>query len=243
MNVVEQKNTKSGRGDWENELWSLIDNNNGVSCALQETCQCESNTDICANRNKDYSDALLKYLDSDILTPSPSTEFPKFPECPVNDKIYLLVAKLANKWSKQSCFSSFPVPVKVILDICPDQPVEVRLLSLKSAHGAVWRLSDAWVIHLNSNDSPARRRFTLYHEVFHIIAYCSGIIMSKKGRDSHNGDFNEMLADFFADKMILPYATMRKKWQKIQNVKEMAVVFDVPETVMYCGLKWYNLMK
>jgi len=242
LNGAEQKSTKQVNEKWENELWSLIGQSNGNKCALREICQYKDNTDICLNRNKDYSDALLKYLDSDSLIPPPFQDFPKLPKCLVNDKLYFLVTKLAKKWAKRAYLSAFAVPVKVILDICPDQPVEIRMLSLKSAHGAVWRLTDAWVIHLNSNDSPARRRFTLYHEIFHVIAYCNRQPAFRKDQDHPKGDFNEMLADLFADKMILPYEMMRNKWRRIKNVKKMAVAFNVPETVMYCGLKWSKLI-
>ncbi len=243
MNDAEQKNTRIKNGSWENELWSLIDNSDGINCPLLETCQYKDNTNICLNINKDYTDALQKYLDSDILVTPPFYDFPKFPKCMVNDKLFVLITKLAEKWAKKLSSSVLPVPVDVIPDICHSQPVEIRLVPLNSAHGAVWRLKDAWVIHLNSKDSSARRRFTLFHEVFHILAHCNSEPVFKKIYNRRNGDFNEMLADFFSGMIILPYEMMRKKWQEIKDVKKMAAVFDVPETVMYCGLKWTKLIK
>jgi len=239
----EQKNTRQEKGDWESELWSLIDNSDGINCPLEKSCRYQNNSNICLNKNKHYTDALHKFLDSDFLiAPPPFKNFPQFPQCMVNSKIFSLIEKLAKKHAKPINSNLIPVPMNIATDICPGQIVEVRLVPLKTARGAVWHLRDAWVIHINEKDSPARRRFTLYHEIFHVLAHCNATPVFKKNPDQRNGDFNELLADFFSGMMILPGEIMRKKWLEIKNIREMATIFDVPEPVMYCGLKWAKLI-
>jgi hypothetical protein len=241
LNVVEPNNTKLGIGEWESELWSLINIGDGVYCPLQDTCQNGDNPNICLNKNEDYSKALHEFLDSDHLITPPFTDFPKFPMCSVNSKLFMLVTELAKKYVKRIDPRLLPVPWVSDQEICSGRPVEIREVPLKYAHGAVWSLKDAWVIHLNSRDSSARKRFTLYHEIFHVLAHCNATPIFKKPNQP-GGSFNEMLADFFSGMMVLPEDKLREKWGEIGDIKQIATIFDVPETVMYCGLKWIKLI-
>jgi Zn-dependent peptidase ImmA (M78 family) len=242
LNDVELKSTKQENESWENELWSLIDNSDGTNCPLQKNCLHKDNPDICLNRNSAYADALHKFLDSDILIPPPFEYFPKVLQCMANTELLMLVEKLAEKQAEKITNKAIPVPMDVFADILAGKTVEIRLVPLKSMHGAVWSLNDAWVIHLNSKDSTARQRFTLFHEVFHILAHCNAEPVFKKSQSQRAGDFNEMLADFFSGMIVLPAEMMRENWQEIKDTGKMAALFDVPETVMYCGLKWMKLM-
>jgi Zn-dependent peptidase ImmA (M78 family) len=229
--------------DWENELWSLIDQYDGILCPLQKTCQYKNNPNICLDKNKDYTDALHKFLDDDScnLLPYRNTP-PKLPLCIANSKIFELVRKLAQSYTEKTGAKKIPVPAEIIEKICMNQPIEVRLVPLKSAHGAVWRLKDGWVIHLNSIDTPARKRFTLFHELFHILAHSNASPIFKKVPSQKEGSFNELLADHFSAVMIMPEEMIREKWPEVKDLSKMAAIFDVPEPVMYCGLKHFTLI-
>ena len=229
--------------DWENELWSLIDIGDGTNCPLYKTCQHQKNSSYCLSRDEVYADAIHKFLDSDSLILPPSFKnIPKTPQCVASSRIFALVRKLAQGYTEKIGTKEIPVTTDIINNDCFDQPVEVRLVPLKSAHGAVWQLKDGWVIHLNSKDSPARRRFTLYHEVFHILAHCNATPVFKKASSQKEGAFNELLADHFSAVMIMPEEMMRKKWPEVKDISKMAAIFDVPEPAMYCGLKHMRLI-
>jgi Zn-dependent peptidase ImmA (M78 family) len=160
----------------------------------------------------------------------------------VNRKLLFLVVELAEQYASRINSSKIPVDIDVLPALFHDMQIEVRMVPLKSMHGAVWGLKDAWVIHLNNKDSSARRRFTFFHEIFHVLAHCNGEPVFKKMNNSQDSVFNEMLADYFAGIIVLPRAMLIKKWREIKDIRKMASVFDVPETVMYCGLKWMKLI-
>ncbi|MDP2931880.1 MAG: ImmA/IrrE family metallo-endopeptidase [Chloroflexota bacterium] len=96
-------------------------------------------------------------------------------------------------------------------------------MSPQSHHGAVWRLSDCWLIHLNSNDTSARQRFTLYHEIFHILAHGKAKPVFKKTACNQEGSFNELLADHFAAVMLLPEKWVKVIWAQVKDIGQMAV--------------------
>jgi Zn-dependent peptidase ImmA (M78 family) len=159
-----------------------------------------------------------------------------------SSRIFGLVKKLAWSYTKKIGNHELPVPIDTIIIVYSSQPVEVRLVPLKSAHGAVWRLKDGWIIHLNNKDSSARRRFTIYHELFHILAHCNASPVFKKSPSRREGIFNELLADHFSAIMVMPEEMILKKWKEVKDLRKMAAIFDVPETVAYCGLKYLKLM-
>ena len=117
-------------------------------------------------------------------------------------------------------------------------PIEVRYLPLKTNHGAVWRLNDCWMIHLNSNNTPAKQRFTLYHEIFHILAHCQcqvTPVFRKKNTDELN--FNEILADHFAANILLPQKQVRELWTETKDINRMAEIFNAPKPIVYISLR------
>jgi Zn-dependent peptidase ImmA (M78 family) len=230
--------------EWENELWSLINIGDGTNCPQYKSCQHRRHNKDCLSRDVDYADAVHQFLDSDFLIlPLIYDKLPRISACTASSRIFELVRKLAHSYTKKIGIKEIPVETDVFQNDCFSQPVEVRLVPLKSAHGAVWRLKkDGWVIHLNSKDSYARRRFTLYHELFHILAHCNASPVFKKSPSQNEGAFNELLADHFAAIMIMPEDQLRKRWVEVKDIKKMAVVFDVPEPVIYCGLKYLKLI-
>ena len=243
MSDAEQRNMKEEAEDWENELWSFIGSGDGINCPQYKSCQHQKNSRDCLSRDEAYTDAMRKFLDNDSLIPPPSyRQLPPMPACIATSRIFELLRKLAQSYTEKNGIKEIPVPVDIINRVFSDQSVEVRLVPLKSAHGAIWRLKDAWVIHLNSKDTSARRRFTLYHELFHILTHCNATPIFKKVPSQKGGSFNELLADHFSAVMIIPVEMMRKKWPEVKDIKKMAAIFDVPEPVMYCGLKHSRLI-
>ena|SRR4030067_600371 len=234
---------KARNEDWENDLWSLINVGDGTNCPLYESCKHRKHYKDCLSRDIAYGDAMHQFLDNDFLVlPLSYDKLPKIPACFEFSRIFDLVRKLAHSYTKIIGLKEIPVETDIV-NVCDNQPIEVRLVPLKSAHGAVWRLQkDGWVIHLNSRDSSARRRYTLFHELFHILAHCNASPVFKKSPSQKEGAFNELLADHFASIMIIPEEMLLKKWREVKDLKKLATIFDVPETVMYCGLKHLKLI-
>lgn len=237
------KNMRGRKEDWENELWSYLNVNHGINCPLNKSCQQKDKNKDCLSRDIAYAGAMHKFLDNDSLANLPPVkDFPKVPDCMEDSKILELVRKLAKKQADKIGLKEVPVPIDITNNVWFGQPVEVRLVPLKSIHGAIWKLKDGWVVHLNQKDSSARRRFTLFHEVFHILAHCNANPVFKKAPTQTEGDFNEMLADHFSEVMIMPEEMLHKKWAEVKDIRKMAAIFDIPEPVVYCGLIYFGLI-
>ncbi len=162
---------------WESELWSYISKGDGIICPLYGNDKARHCSEWCFNENKE----ILRELYGTRVIGSSSDESEstiyrrlyehKLPQKWVPGRIFQLLEVLANKYIKEAKLTQPPVITELItqLDISPR--IEIRPLSLKAYHGAVWHLEDGWVIHLNTGDKPARQRVTLFHEVFHVFAH------------------------------------------------------------------------
>ena len=119
-------------------------------------------------------------------------------------------------------------------------PGELRVLPLRTHHGAIWHLKEGWVIQLNDGETSADNRFTLFHEAFHILAHCSTTPVFRK-RGAIQGSFNELLADAFAASILAPTEWVKEKWAEVRDLDRMAKIFDVPKPVMCVRLKYLGL--
>ena len=137
-----------------------------------------------------------------------------------------------------STVSEFPIPSSLIKLFDQTRDIEVRLLPLKTLHGAVWLTDDAWVIHLNSCEGRPERRFTLFHEAFHIL--CRNSSPAFRRTSLARAPFLEAMADHFACCVLMPRELIIREWQNTGDVCRMAVLFDVPLTAMRRRLRQLN---
>jgi len=218
---------------WESELWSYISRGDGQHCPAYSHCQVRLKGEWCADDNRDVLENLYrdndfrpeKYSTIEDITHSTASEIAK--------KIELL----AGRYLKQGNCHCPPVPTELISLADEQRPVEVRLLPLKSYHGAIWRLGGMWVIQLNSNDAPAVRKFSLFHEAFHILAHRSATPVFRKRESTATGAFNELVADYFASCVLMPRRWVMEKWADVKDLDKMAEIFVVPKGAMWFRLK------
>jgi hypothetical protein len=177
---------------------------------------------------------------ADIADPA-SIKF-EFPCCPSSGRIFELVRRLAVNYQMEAGIERPPVPTDLITCAGDGLPIEVRHVPLKAHHGSIWRLSDCWIVQLNTNDTPARQRFTLYHEIFHILAHCKATPVFKKAKYGLQGSFNELLADHFAAIILMPEKCVREKWIEVKDISQMAAIFDVPKPIVWATLKHLSLI-
>jgi hypothetical protein len=229
--------------NWEDELWSYLSMGDGIRCPVYNSCKLRLKGIWCLSDHEDYYEERNRLVDNDdpVLDYSTSVEY-KSHSCPRSGRIFRLVSRLAKKYQVEAGIDHLPVPVNLITHAHDNIPIEIRHVPLKAYRGAVWRLSDSWLIHINSNDTLARQRFTLYHEIFHILAHSKATPVFKKRSHSQKGTFNELLADHFAARILLPEKWVKEKWIEINDLSEMAALFDVPKSVMYLGLKAMRLV-
>ncbi len=229
---------------WESRLWSYLSEGDGINCPLYDSCPLRQKGADClsSETGKECVDRIYRLIDNDeIDLTDDELAAVKLPRCRKSDSIFELVDKLACKYRNRSWNNRLPVPDDLISLAEDNLPIEVRRVPLRVYHGAIWRLSDCWVIQLNSCDTPARQRFTLYHEIFHILAHCRATPVFKK-RMGREGFFNELLADHFAAHMLLPQESVAAKWAEVRDVSRMAAIFNVPESLMYFSLQAKRLI-
>jgi hypothetical protein len=169
----------------------------------------------------------------------------KFNSCPQSGKVFELVRRLAVRYQIEAGIARPPVPSDLVTRADDNLPIEVRKVPLKAHHGTVWRLNDCWVVQLNSNDTAARQRFTLYHEIFHILAHCKATEATpvfRKASGLDKGSFNELLADHFAAIILMPDWLVQKMWNELKDISQIAAIFDVPKTIVWFALKHLELI-
>ena len=152
-----------------------------------------------------------------------------------------LVERLAQRYLRKHRLHCPPVPNELISLLDTEHAVEIRTIPLKSYHGAIWRIGDRWVIQLKSGDTPAMKRYTLFHEAFHILAHCRGVPVFRQ-RGVEVGSFNEGLATYFATCILMPREWVKEKWAEVNDLHQMAEIFDVPKSAMCIRLRRLGLI-
>ena len=226
---------------WEAELWSYISRGDGVHCPIYHSCQLRLQGVWCLSDNEEYYKEKLSFLDNDDLDLNVGIEL-NFFGCPRSSRIFRLVSRLGIKYQMEAGIARPPVPDNIITKASDGLPIKVRRMPLKAYHGAVWQLNDRWVIQLNSRDTPARQRFTLYHEIFHILAHGKATPVFKRRAGVREGAFNELLADHFSVCTLLREEWLKTIWPEIKDIGQMAAIFEVPKPVMYLSLRAVGLI-
>ncbi len=227
--------------DWEHELWLYISQGDGVNCPLYDQCDAKYQVEWCLS-GREAEKNIGAFVDRD--EPSlDSRELGKldFVKNLERCRVLKLVGMLSEQYLKNAGIKGPPVPLDIISMADSSQPVEVMQVPLKAYHGAIWCLSDGWIIQTNKNDTPARQRFTIFHEVFHILAHCRATpVFKKSGIDE--GAFNEHLADRFAGTILIPPGWVEEHWARCKDIDQMAKIFEVPKSLMWLRLKTMGLI-
>ena len=80
-----------------------------------------------------------------------------------------------------------------------------------------------WLIILNQRDSRRRARFTLGHELAHIL-----LVVHPAPAESHRESF----CDAFAAELLMPEAALRRAWQRRRSAHDLARAFEVTVPAM-----------
>lgn len=226
---------------WEAELWSCISSGDGVGCPLYDRCRIRQRGGWCVADNSDWLRQLLTGSQSSLDNHHDLVEKCSFMESVTPGRMFTLVEMLAQKYLKKGKVYYPPVPTELVSLVDEQYPVEVRLVPLVASHGAIWYLEDSWVIQLNKSDTPATRRFTLFHEAFHILAHRRATaVFGKRGVETRC--FNELLAEQFAACILMPNKLVREGWLEINDVSKLAEIFAVPKPTACFRLKFLHLI-
>ncbi|MFC1967938.1 ImmA/IrrE family metallo-endopeptidase [Chloroflexota bacterium] len=140
------------------------------------------------------------------------------------------IEMLAGEYLEQGGVKKPPVPLDLMSLFDSHRSIEVRYLPLKRYLGCTWFVEEEWVVQINENIPSELRRFTTFHEGFHVICGSSGFALKHAG-DGHRV-VGERLADYFAASILMPKDFVSKFWPQIGDVGEMANMFAVPVPAM-----------
>ena len=101
-----------------------------------------------------------------------------------------------------------------------------------------------WLIVVNRDDSPTRRRFTLSHEFKHVLDHpFVKVIYSELGEnDADRNRMTEQICDYFAGCLLMPRNWLKRAWANgVQDQAALAAMFDVSEAAMAIRLQQIGL--
>ena len=156
-----------------------------------------------------------------------------------NCHLFKSVEALAEDYLRKAGVEGPPVPSELVTIFDPNRKVEVRYVPLKVYHGGAWLLGEEWVIHLNARAPRRVKRYTLFHEAFHIVSRTVCPSFSKL--DLNYRPINELLADYFSICILMPKQWVKEYWAKTGSVQRMSQIFDVPESALRKRLRQLSL--
>lgn len=225
--------------EWEARLWSQVGIGAGNRCPIYSNCQSRQQGGRCI---VDIGNQIKEIFDRDYFNPK-KLEY-SLGGGVVQGAFYQALERLANDCLRRGDVHSPPVPTELVFLADEENDVKIRMVSLKTLSGALWWQKGHWMIYLNSSDSPYRQRFTLFHEVFHILAHCRTTQCPVfRGRGIDRGYFNELLADCFATHTLIPEEWLKAEWEEGRDLDHLAATFAVPRSVMWFRLKVLGLIR
>lgn len=124
-----------------------------------------------------------------------------------------------------------PVPTGIIVKVVPHTTIDVIDFSTE-AFGFSFADSGKWRILINDNLPLGAKRFTAFHELYHILKGKMGF-----SKDTPEGKLEETKADYFAACILMPARWFRKYWEKTRSIEEMGEIFGVSHKAVSTRLK------
>lgn len=130
----------------------------------------------------------------------------------------LRVAELqANRLLERFEIAGPAVPSEIVSEL-PRISIELER-GLPVSGAAHWN-GRYWVISLNADDHPLRRRFSLMHEFKHVLDHTTATWQYRDRQGSTAHDQAERVADYFAACVLMPKRTVKRRWCEGPQVVE-----------------------
>lgn len=120
--------------------------------------------------------------------------------------------------------------------------IEVRVEPRLGVSGFSQWSRGRWLIAVNRDDSLVRRRFTLAHELKHVLdhPFIAHAYLDQRGRP--DDDFAEKICDYFAACLLIPRPWLKREWTGgLQDQAQLAQRFNVSEMAMAIRLRQLGL--
>lgn len=127
--------------------------------------------------------------------------------------------------------------------------VEVKLVpryQMNGLSGVTSYTQGRYLVLVNKNDSHARRRWTLAHELKHLVDYTKAKAMYPQlgyGDETRQAQRIERVCDHFAASLLMPRIWVKRAYgHGIQDVAALAGLFNVSEEAMYIRLQFLGII-
>jgi predicted transcriptional regulator len=169
------------------------------------------------------------------------------PARPVSStEAYMLAERQATELLRLLGVHEVPVPVARLNEL-PRVEIQVeprhRMLD-KSGFSHRWE-NGRWLIVVNRNDVPGRRRFTLAHEFKHVLDHSvASVAYAQLGRGDASRQQRQVehICDHFAACLLMPRMVVKRAWGSgIQDIDALAGLFKVSASAMQVRLDYLGL--
>lgn len=211
------------RGDdlWETALRSCLANGDGARCPIHWRCPSRRAGHWCVD---DDWELVKRALDPPTARLGDCSFVGPSCQC----MLLQLLDLLACDWISRAGIKEPPVPDALVGLADATREITTWEVPLKAYHGATWSFPDQWIIQLNAQDGSSVKRFTLFHEAFHICAR-GAWPATTRGRSRR---LTEMLAELFAVCLITPVIWLEDQWNSSRDVNQITEIFNSPEAVV-----------
>ena len=164
------------------------------------------------------------------------------PKRPVTtDEARSIAERQATRLLRLSGVREPDVPVEVIASL---PRVRVELRERIPVSGSTHWADGSWLILVNADDAYVRRRFTLAHEIKHVIDHPIVDIAYPKEGDVTSEERQELICDYFAACLLMPRVWVKQHWiNGLQNTTELAQIFGVSRAAMAYRLRDLGLVE
>ena len=155
----------------------------------------------------------------------------------------LRVAELqANRLLEAAEVREPAVPDSIVTDL---PRIAVERLGRIPVSGSVRWSKGLWVIALNRHEPAVRQRFSLAHELKHVLDAPFGETLYPGWRGLSSDDRSEQVANHFAACLLMPKAWVRRTYfnRGLTNLPRLAANFEVSQAAMRFRLESLGLIQ
>lgn len=120
--------------------------------------------------------------------------------------------------------------------------IEILRKSPWPVSGATQWVSGRWIIVLNGAESPRRQRFSLCHELKHVIDHPFIDVLYRGIDETERHAWIEQVCDYFAGCLLMPRPALKRAWTTgRQDLPTLAATFNVSQAAMNTRLSQTGL--
>ena len=133
-----------------------------------------------------------------------------------------------------------PVPERVIAEL---PKVEIARLSPFPVSGATHWAAGRWLVGINGAEPATRQRFSVAHELKHIIDHRFVQLIYSQFPENERHDKVEQICDYFAGCLLMPRPWVKRIYcSGVQDIAELSRRFGVSQAAMTVRLNQIGLV-